>query len=375
MVQALYLHVPFCPSVCPYCDFHKMLRHEGLVARYLDRLEEEIHENALQYPGPLRTVYLGGGTPSHLRDAELTRLLAAIDAAWGRDGREETTLEADPLTFDEDRLEVFAALGVDRLSLGLQSTQDDTLRYLGRLHDGTQGVEAVGMALASTMRVNVDVMTSMQEQDLERDLRTVAETGARHISVYGLTIEENTPFGRRGYRVDEDRDAAAFELSGQVLAEYGLQRYEVSNFAASGEESLHNLGYWRGAYHLGLGPSATAYLPAHGPFGARVKQQPLKGWLAGAAPEIDVLDVDSYLLERLLTGLRTREGVDLSALRDRTGVALESTAGRWLDDTTKHDLLTLAGGRLTATPTGLQRLDAVMRAYVGSRRLMVTAGG
>ncbi|HLU82390.1 MAG TPA: radical SAM family heme chaperone HemW, partial [Trueperaceae bacterium] len=375
VVQALYLHVPFCPSVCPYCDFHKMLRHEGLVARYLDRLEEEIHENALQYPGPLRTVYLGGGTPSHLRDAELTRLLAAIDAAWGRDGREETTLEADPLTFDEDRLEVFAALGVDRLSLGLQSTQDDTLRYLGRLHDGAQGVEAVGMALASTMRVNVDVMTSMQEQDLERDLRTVAETGARHISVYGLTIEENTPFARRGYRVDEDRDAAAFELSDQVLAEYGLQRYEVSNFAANGEESLHNLGYWRGAFHLGLGPSATAYLPAHGPFGARIKQQPLKGWLLGAAPDVDVLDVDSYLLERLLTGLRTREGVDLAALRDKTGVALESTAGRWLDDTIKHDLLTLAGGRLTATPTGLQRLDAVMRAYVGSRRLMVTAGG
>src|SRR5690606_32780452 len=128
-------------------------------------------------------------------------------------------------------------------------------------------------------------------------------------------------------------------------------------------ESLHNLGYWRGAFHLGLGPSATAYLPAHGPFGARIKQQPLKGWLLGAAPDVDVLDVDSYLLERLLTGLRTREGVDLAALRDKTGVALESTAGRWLDDTIKHDLLTLAGGRLTATPTGLQRLDAVMRAY------------
>jgi len=347
-----------------------MLRHEGLVARYLDRLEGEIGANALLYPGPLTTVYLGGGTPSHLRDDELTRLLGAIDAAWGRDGRVETTLEADPLTFDQDRLALFAALGVDRLSLGLQSTQDDVLRFLGRLHDGAQGVDAVGMALRSPLRVNVDVMTSMEGQDLELDLRTVAEAGTRHVSVYGLTIEENTPFGRRGYRVDEDLDAAAFELTSRVLAEFGLERYEVSNFAAQGQESRHNLGYWRGDYYLGLGPSASAYVPAHGPFGARIKQPPLKGWLTGAEPEIDVLDADSFILERLLTGLRTRDGVDLAALRDRTGVALEDTAARWLSDTTHHELLSLEGDSLTATPTGLQRLDAVMRAFVGSRRLV-----
>lgn len=374
MVEALYLHVPFCPSVCPYCDFHKMLRHEGLVARYLDRLEEEIHHYARLYPGPLRTVYLGGGTPSHLRDDELTRLLGAIDSAWGRHGREETTLEADPLTFDEERLAAFAALGIDRVSLGMQSTNDDTLRYLGRLHDGAQGLAAVGMALRSSMRVNVDVMTSIEGQDLERDLRTVAEEGARHLSVYSLTIEGNTPFGRRGYRVDEDLDAAAFELTSQVLAEYDLERYEVSNYAVPGEESRHNLGYWRGDYYLGLGPSASAYLPDDGPFGVRLKQQPIKGWLTGTAPDIDVLDVDSYILERLLTGLRTREGVDLAALADRTGVALEETAGRWLDDTTLHALLQVEGDRLTATPTGLQRLDAVMRAFVGSRRLIGATG-
>lgn len=374
MVPALYLHVPFCPSVCPYCDFHKMLRHEGLVARYLDRLEEEIHENARLYPGPLNTVYLGGGTPSHLRDDELTRLLGAIDAAWGKHGRIETTLEADPLTFDQDRLALFASLGIDRVSLGLQSAQDAVLHYLGRLHDGAQGLEAVGMALQSPMRVNVDVMTSIEGQDLELDLRTVAEAGARHVSVYSLTIEENTPFGRRGYRVDEDLDAAAFELTSQVLAEYGLERYEVSNYAAHGHESRHNLGYWHGGHYLGLGPSASAYLPAHGPFGARIKQPPLKGWLSGAEPEIDVLDADSFTLERLLTGLRTREGVDLAALRDRTGVALEDTAARWLNDTTRHGLLHLAGDSLRATPTGLQRLDAVMRAFVGSRRLVGAVG-
>jgi oxygen-independent coproporphyrinogen-3 oxidase len=345
------------------------------VARYLDRLEQEIGEAARLYPGPLRTVYLGGGTPSHLRDEELARLLGAIDAAWGREARLETTLEADPLTFDEDRLAAFAAVGVDRVSLGLQSTQDAVLRYLGRLHDGASGMEAVTMALQSPLRVNVDVMTSIEGQDLELDLRTVAGSGAKHVSVYSLTIEENTPFGRRGYRVDEDLDASAFELTSAVLAEYGLERYEVSNYAVPGHESRHNLGYWGGAYYLGLGPSASAYVPSHGPFGARIKQPPLKGWLTGAEPEIDVLDADSYILERLLTGLRTRAGVDLVTLAERSGATLEAIAPRWLKDATLHGLLRREGDTLTATPTGIQRLDAVMRAYVGSRRLVGAVSG
>lgn len=368
MVSALYVHVPFCPSVCPYCDFHKMLRHEGLVARYLDRLIDEIAQAADRHPGPLSTVYLGGGTPSHLRDAELARLLGAIDDAWGRSGRVETTMEADPLTFDEERLAFFASLGVDRLSIGLQSTQDAVLSYLGRVHDGAQGIDAVRMALASDMRVNVDVMTSIEGQDLELDLRTVAEAGARHVSVYSLTIEPGTPFGRRGYTVDEDLDAASFERTGEVLSAYGLERYEVSNHAAQGEESRHNLVYWRGGCYLGVGPSASAYLPEPGPFGARMKNPPIKGWLVGQPPEIDVLDADDVILERLLTGLRTREGVDVAALRDATRVELAEVAGRWLRDTTTHGLLDLVGGRLVATAQGLQRLDAVMRAFVGSRR-------
>lgn len=374
MVSALYVHVPFCPSVCPYCDFHKMLRHEGLVARYLDRLIDEIQQAADRHPGPLSTVYLGGGTPSHLRDAELARLLGAIDDAWGEAGRVETTMEADPLTFDEERIAFFASLGVDRLSIGLQSTQDAVLRYLGRVHDGAQGMDAVRMALASDMRVNVDVMTSIEGQDLELDLRTVAEAGARHVSVYSLTIEPGTPFGRRGYTVDEDLDAASFERTGEVLSAYGLERYEVSNHAAPGEESRHNLVYWRGGSYLGVGPSASGYLPQPAPFGARVKNPPIKGWLVGEAPEIDVLDADDVILERLLTGLRTREGVDVTALRDATGVALAEVAGRWLSDTTTHGLLDLVGDRLVATAPGLQRLDAVMRAFVGSRRSVAELG-
>src|SRR5690606_22238077 len=189
--------------------------------------------------------------------------------------------------------------------------------------------------------------------------RTVVDAGARHVSVYGLTIEEDTPFGRRGYTVDEELDATAFERTSEVLSSYGLERYEVSNHAVPGEESQHNIVYWQGQHYLGLGPSASSYLPGPGPFGSRVQNPPIKGWLADAAPETEVLDVDAYVLERLLTGLRTREGIELAALRDATGVDLDSIAGRWLHDTTAHGLLSVVDGRLRATASGLQRLDAL----------------
>ncbi|HZW27202.1 MAG TPA: radical SAM family heme chaperone HemW [Trueperaceae bacterium] len=365
-VSSLYVHVPFCPSVCPYCDFHKMLRHEGLAARYVARLAQELAALAEEHGGPLETLYLGGGTPSHLRDDELERVFAAL-AGFGGPARLETTLEADPLTFDAERLTRFASLGVTRLSIGLQSTQDHVLAFLGRLHDGAQGLAAVEAALSSGLRVNVDVMTSIAGQDLELDLSRVVAAGARHVSVYSLTVEPHTPFALRGVTVDEDLDAAAFDLTATVLARAGLRRYEVSNHAVPGEESRHNLVYWRGGHYLGAGPSASSHLPGGDGFGVRLKNPPLKGWLRGDPPEADVLTADDVVLERLMTGLRTVEGVDLAGLEASTGYAVEYGAARWLDDCLAHGLLTLEGRRLTATPAGLTRLDAVLRAFVATR--------
>ncbi len=366
VVRALYLHVPFCPSVCPYCDFHKMLRNEGLVARYLDRLEREAESLAERYPGPLDTMYFGGGTPSHLRDDELERVVDVLARAFGFPARYETTLEADPLTFTPDRLRRFAGLGFDRLSIGLQSTQDDALRFLGRLHDGRRGMEALEWALDSGLRVNADVITAVPGQDARRDLHTVAATGVRHMSVYSLTVEPGTPFALRGVQVDPDREADDFEATVPVLAGYGLERYEVSNYAVPGEESRHNLGTWRGEPYLGLGPSASSYLPEGGPFGTRLRNPPIRAWLEGAPPERDPLDARGLVLERLLTGLRTREGVDVRALRHASGLTPGDVAPRWLADAVGHGLLAWEGARLRATDDGVARLDALLRAFVRS---------
>ena len=366
--RALYLHVPFCPQVCPYCDFHKMRRHEPLVAAYLDRLEAEAAALAAHWPGALRTLYLGGGTPSHLSDAELERLLVALRAGWGGLGSLETTLEADPGTFDAARAARWRAAGITRLSIGMQSTQDHVLRFLGRAHSGAQALEAARQALAAGLQVSLDVITAVPGQDARADLEAAAASGAQHVSVYTLTVEPFTPFARRGVQVDEERAADDYELAEAVLAEHGLARYEVSNHARPGFESHHNQVYWRGDGWLALGPSAAGFEPPRafdppGTRGVRTRNHPIKAWLRGEAPERTPVDGPTLALELLMTGLRTREGVDLGRLRARTGVDARARFPRSLAVAQAHDLLQLEGSHLRATRAGMRVLNAVLRHF------------
>ena len=360
---SLYLHVPFCPQICPYCDFHKMLRNEGLVAKYLERLEQEISVAAERFPGPLETIYLGGGTPSALQDAELERVVKALERNFGFPARLETTLEADPLTFDPARLERFRDLGFSRLSIGVQSTQDGVLERLGRGHDAGAGLEAVEWALEAGFEVSADIITAVEQQDAERDLRVLAATGVPHLSVYTLTIEPYTPFALRGVRVDEDRAADDYEMAAAVLAEYGLERYEVSSHARPGHESNHNQVYWHGRHFLGLGPSAAGFLPQPGLPGRRLTNPGIRGWLQGEEASVEPVDPEGYLLERLLTGLRTSKGVDLVDVRSRSGIDIEERFEDVLAQLRHHSLLEVTDGRLRASPDGLIRLDAVVGCF------------
>jgi len=366
--DALYLHVPFCPQVCPYCDFHKMRRDEGLVRAYLEQVERDAAALAARFPGPLRTLYLGGGTPSHLSDTELERLLTALRRGWGGLGGLETTLEADPGTFDRERAEGWRAAGVTRLSIGAQSTQAAVLRFLGRSHDGAAALQAIEAGLGAGLDVSVDVITAVPGQDAAVDLSAVAGSGAQHVSVYTLTIEPFTPFARRDVRVDEERAADDFELAESLLAAHGLERYEVSNHARSGFESHHNRVYWRGDWWLALGPSAAGFEPPTpsdppGTLGVRTRNGPIKAWLRGDAPERLSVDGASLALDLLMTGLRTREGVDLAAIEARTGVAVGERHEAALTLALRHDLLRLDGSQLRATSAGLPRLNAVLRRF------------
>jgi putative oxygen-independent coproporphyrinogen III oxidase len=366
--RSLYLHVPFCPQVCPYCDFHKMRRHEDLVRRYVEGIEREARTEAERWPGPLETVYVGGGTPSHLTDDELDRVLGAVASAFGGLGSVETTLEADPLTFDAQRLERWRAQGVTRLSIGLQSTDDAVLRLLGRGHDARSGLRALDDALAAGFAVSADLITAVPGQDARRDLETVARSGVQHVSVYTLTIEPFTPFARRGIDVDDDRAADDFEAASEILSGAGLQRYEVSNHARPGYESRHNAVYWRGDAWLALGPSAAGFegaAPGDGPAarGVRIRRPPIKGWLASESAERTVVDGPTLALELLMTGLRTRSGVDLERVRTRTGVDVARRHAEPLARAVRGGLLRHDGDRLRATERGTMVLNAVLRPF------------
>ena len=379
--RSLYLHVPFCPQVCPYCDFHKMRRNEDLVRRYVAGVEREAE--AERWPGPLETVYVGGGTPSHLSDDELDRVLGAVARAFGGLGSLETTLEADPLTFDAPRLGRWRAQGVTRLSIGLQSTDDAVLRLLGRGHDARSGMRAIDDALAAGFDVSADLITAVPGQDARRDLETVARSGVQHVSVYTLTIEPFTPFARRGIDVDDERAADDFEAASEILSAAGLQRYEVSNHARSGHESSHNQVYWHGDYFLALGPTAAAFLPAADPtsetgddgkpIGVRVTNPPIKGWLRQLAAETVAVTPEAYVEDVLMTALRTRKGADLALLTSKTGIAVQKRYANAIGRLTEAGLLELASGRLRATDSGLARLNGVLRALFEGRRRMKVA--
>ncbi len=362
--HALYLHVPFCPKVCPYCDFHKMHRNESLVAAYLDRLEQEALALHDAFPTRLDTVYFGGGTPSHLSDAELARVVSVFEKTWGWPAA-ETTLEADPLTFNKARLETFKTLGFNRLSVGLQSTQDEVLKFLGRLHDGTQGLRAVDMALAAGFEVSADLITGVFNQDAGRDLHALAQTGVPHVSVYSLTVEPYTPFALRGVTVDEDKEADDYALAHEILSHYGLERYEVSSHAKPGHESQHNQVYWRGEYFLNLGPSAAGFVPAQDDAltGERRTNGPIKAWLEGAAPETLPVTPQDFVLDVLMTGLRTRRGADVGALAERTGIDVLEKYRTLVDDLTGRGSLEVDGCYLRATERGLLQLNGVLKRF------------
>lgn len=344
-----------------------MHRNENLVAAYLDRLEEEAAALHEEFPGELETLYFGGGTPSHLSDEELSRVVNLFGKTWGWPAP-ETTLEADPLTFDEARLQTFKALGFNRLSIGLQSTQDDVLNFLGRLHSGKEGLEAVEMALAAGFEVSADLITGIRGQITEQDLRALVQTGVPHISVYNLTIEPYTPFARRGVTVDEDKEADDYTLTNEILRGYGLERYEVSSHARAGHESRHNQVYWHGDYFLALGPSAASFVPAAGdseqrraPIGVRRTNPPIKAWLEHAPPESLEVTPSDYVLDVFMTGLRTKRGVDTEQLERRTRVNLLKRFGPLIERYQKEGLLELEPPCLRATPTGLLHLNRILK--------------
>jgi oxygen-independent coproporphyrinogen III oxidase len=324
----IYIHIPFCHRVCPYCSFYKHTPGTTPIGTFVDALVTELRHRlptAAAAAKP-RTLYLGGGTPSMLSPSHLARLFQALRAEIDFSTLDEVTLEANPATFDAAKAHLFRELGVTRVSLGIQSFTPHVLAILGREHSMEQASESIGILRdAGMLSVNIDLMFSIpgqSKEDWEATLRHAISLNPDHISAYNLTYEEDTAFFeslRRGeMRENEDHDAEFFLLADELLTAAGFDHYETSNYAKAGHHSSHNRGYWRGEDYLGLGPSAVSTLE-------RIRWKNIADTaryvtqvqaLGHALSDSETLDDEACRLERIALGLRTREGISLDLLNE-----------------------------------------------------------
>jgi oxygen-independent coproporphyrinogen III oxidase len=371
---SIYVHIPFCIQKCGYCDFNAYLYREDTVHAYVAALRREIMHAAAARPWEgygTPSVYFGGGTPSTLAPEDLTSLLHVIRTRFALQADAEVTVEADPGTIDLAGLEALRAGGFNRLSIGVQAFDDGLLRQLDRLHSAADARRVLAWARwAGFMDLNLDLMFGLPGQgfaDWEESLQEAIAFAPSHLSVYGLTIEERTPFYRRQQRrqlvlPDEEAQAAMFERADRLLTAAGYLHYEISNYALPGWRSRHNLHYWRHGEYLGFGAGAHAYLNGYRWENERLPSRYMhaiaeRGCAAGA-PEF--IDRDRRLHEGLMVGLRLREGIDLEAFARDYGVHLETTYAEPIRELMQGDYVQVAYGRLRLTDRGRLLADTVL---------------
>jgi len=387
----LYLHVPFCSAVCPYCDFavtvggrrSRRLWREALLAEIRLAAESAAGEPWTE-PGAFDTAYFGGGTPSALDPEDLAAVFAALGERFGLrperadgDGGARVFLEANPEDVTPERLAAWRELGVAVVSLGVQSFDAGSLAFLGRRHGPERSRSAVELALLAGFRtVSLDLIYGLPGQDeaaWRRELDAAVALGPDHLSCYQLTVEPGTPFGRRRDRgelaeLPEPAQAALFRLTHERLTDAGWPAYEVSSFArAPRHRSRHNRKYWRHAPYLGLGPSAHSF------DGRRRRwwnERRLAAWRArvdrGERPVAgeETLGDEELALEALMLGLRTADGIDLAGFRERHGVDLPSANCELVRRLEGEGLATVEDGRFALTLDGLAVADGLAGLFV-----------
>ena len=373
---ALYIHWPFCVSKCPYCDFNSHVRETVDQERWKTALLQDLaYEHERAPDGRIASIFFGGGTPSLMPPDTVAALIEAAENAWGFADRVEITLEANPSSVEASRFGDIGKAGVNRVSLGLQALDDEALRFLGRAHGVDEGLAALATAQSAFRRVSFDLIYGLPGQSeaaWEAELARALSFGAGHLSLYQLTIEPGTRFAALVAKgalepADPDEMAALYERTQAMTEAAGLPAYEISNHARPGEESRHNLAYWRYQPYLGIGPGA------HGRRGGCATQRHRKpeNWLAalarnghGIAEETEIAPADR-VTEALLMGLRLREGVDLAALGAIADLAPEEIVNmeaiRRLE---QHGLVALEQGRLRATRAGMLLLDGILAEIV-----------
>ncbi len=363
----LYLHLPFCIRKCDYCDFNSKPAAPGEVDVYLEALLQELRDLAGMHGRAADTLYLGGGTPTVLSGDQFRRLFGVLERLGLWTPGLETTVEANPGTLDRPKAQLLAALGVNRISLGVQALQDRLLRRLGRMHTGRAARDTFDTLRAVGFEnIGIDLIYGLPEQhvaDWVADLGQILDLGPEHLSLYGLMIEGGTPFARQREQgvlllPSEEEEIAMLRSAREMTAAAGYEHYEISNYARPGFPCRHNLGYWTVEEYIGAGAGAHSFLQTDGP--TRSHNTPavdlyIERMREGRSPvfRTERLSPRTLAAEALMLGLRMREGVPLEAFRSRYGIDPFDVYAACLRRGLDNSWLEIEGGRLRFTETGM----------------------
>jgi oxygen-independent coproporphyrinogen-3 oxidase len=368
--RAAYVHVPFCAHHCGYCDFAVATGQDHLIELYLDALDAELA--ALGEPQPVRTLFLGGGTPTHLRAAQLERLLSSVRRwlLFTPDADPEFSVECNPDTLTAVKIDVLANHGVTRVSLGAQSFHADLLRTLERAHDPGEIARAVERVRQRIDNVSLDLIFGVPgqtESQWHTDLDRALALAPDHLSTYGLTYEKGTPLWKRRRRgevrpLDEDAELSLYALAIDTLESAGFEHYEISNFARPGRRCRHNLVYWANEAYFGFGMGAARYIHGRRELNTRDLQRYIRCALSGESVtwQSEELGPEERARETMAVQLRRGEGIDRGAFRAQTGFDLDTLAGEALAQHVEQGFLADDGRSIRLTRGGKYVADAVI---------------
>ena len=390
--MGIYLHIPFCVQKCNYCDFLSAPADEQVRHAYVECLKEEIRRFEETDRYQIVSVFFGGGTPSILKGEEIGEILSVLrdkfqfSVSENPDQRRdnsripEITVECNPGTLSPEKLKIYRECGVNRLSLGLQSADDEELKLLGRIHTWEEFRENYEQArMAGFQNLNVDLMSSLpgqSEASWENTLKKTVALKPEHISAYSLIIEEGTPFYEKygkeaearaqgkacSILPDEDAERNMYYATERILKEAGMHRYEISNYAKPGRESVHNCGYWMRREYVGFGLGASSQLKQ-----LRYKNtECLEDYLKGdfSKKELLVLTKDNQIEETMYLGLRMMEGIDLLNFEKTFGVSAEIIYKKELTQLIKQELICKEDGRLRLTDRGIDLSNRVLAEFL-----------
>jgi oxygen-independent coproporphyrinogen-3 oxidase len=376
----LYVHWPFCLSKCPYCDFNSHVRERIDQRRWREALLRELAHYAEQTPDrTVTSLFFGGGTPSLMEPETAGAVIAAMRRHWPVASEIEVTLEANPTSIEAGKFRAFRAAGVNRISIGVQALDDQALAFLGRQHSAAQALRALEIGRETFERMSFDLIYARPGQPLEawqRELETALDLAGGHISLYQLTIETGTAFEQRFARgdftmPDDETQAVLFDWTATRLGEAGLPAYEISNHARLGEESRHNLTYWRYGDYVGVGPGAHGRITVGGRKLATRQHRAPEAWLDAvereghATRQRDEIAHGDRLNEMAMMGLRLAEGIPVERFTVESGLPFEQALDpKKLQRLIEGEFLILRDGRLHATAEGRARLNAVLGALL-----------